>query len=73
MVFDPCLGTGTTIDAAIQMKRCGVGCEIDKDCCAVISKRLWDTAEKMIQKSNLYKINFERIRRSIGIKRFIRF
>ena len=53
-MFDPFLGTGTTIDASIQLHRFGIGCEIDKECCKVISERLWNTAEKMVQQSNNY-------------------
>jgi DNA modification methylase len=52
LVFDPFLGTGTTIDAAIQLHRFGVGCEIDEECCNAISERLWNTAERMVQNSN---------------------
>lgn len=52
-MFDPFLGTGTTIDAAIQLHRFGIGCECDKECCEAISERLWNTAEKMVEESNL--------------------
>jgi DNA modification methylase len=54
LIFDPFLGTGTTIDAAIQLHRFGAGCEIDLDCCKAITTRLWNTSETLIQHSILY-------------------
>jgi DNA modification methylase len=52
-VFDPFLGTGTTIDAAIQLQRFGVGCEEDMECCRAINTRLWNTIEKIVKQSKL--------------------
>jgi hypothetical protein len=49
------LGTGSTLDAAIQLNREGAGCEEDKECCQAISKRLWETTNKLIQ-SNYFII-----------------
>ena len=37
-MFDPFLGTGTTIDAAIQLHRFGIGYECDRECCEAISE-----------------------------------
>jgi DNA modification methylase len=51
LVFDPFFGTGTTIDAAIQLRRLGAGCDESKECCHAATKRLWATAVDMVKKS----------------------
>ena len=58
-MFYPFLGTGTTIDAAIQLHRFGIGCECDKECEA-ISERLWNTAEKVVAESKFSFICLEK-------------
>jgi DNA modification methylase len=57
-VFDPCLGTGTTLDAAIQLYRAGAGCDRDLECCKATSSRLWKTVEQLLQQSSYFKLLF---------------
>ena len=40
VVFDPCMGSGTTAIACKSLKRNYVGCELDKDYYEIINKRL---------------------------------
>ena len=66
-MFDPCLGTGTTIDAAIQLYRSGHGCEIDIECCEAINTRLWNTVEQLLQ-SNYSKLNISEQTEKLNIE-----
>ena len=59
-MFDPFLGTGTTIDAAIQLHRFGIGCEVDTECCKAISERIWKSAEKVVAESKFSFICLEK-------------
>jgi site-specific DNA-methyltransferase (adenine-specific) len=40
LVFDPFAGSGTTLEAAKEMNRFYLGCEISQEYCEVIKKRL---------------------------------
>ena len=42
VVFDPFLGSGTTLVSAYELKRFGIGFEIDKSYCELSLKRIYD-------------------------------
>jgi DNA modification methylase len=42
LVFDPFIGSGTTIAAAALLGRVGYGCELSPSYCDVIARRIWN-------------------------------
>ncbi len=42
VVYDPFMGSGTTMAAAVLLRRAGVGCELSPAYCDVILRRIWN-------------------------------
>lgn len=45
-VFDPCMGSGATLEAALDMKLVAIGCDIDEEAYKATSERIHKWSEK---------------------------
>ena len=45
-ILDPCIGSGATIEAALEMKMYGIGCELSKETYALATQRLKNYEKK---------------------------